>query len=180
MPAPALAKPAFNNIAGSFIDVFIIYKTINIPVNAFKGITFVQRITMKHKILIADDDPGIRDIFKIVLTKAGYDIEVKEDANEIFENKFSIPDLFLIDKLLSGVDGLDICHYLKTNEQTSHIPVIMVSASPDIGIAATKAGADDFIEKPFELSYLLKVIERNIEQAKNERLLKTERSEENY
>ena len=100
MPAPALARPALNNIVASFIDVFIIYKTINIPVNAFKGITFVQRITMKHKILIADDDPGIRDIFKIVLTKAGYDIEVKEDANEIFENKFSIPDLFLIDKLL--------------------------------------------------------------------------------
>jgi DNA-binding response OmpR family regulator len=137
-------------------------------------------MAMKYKILIADDDPGIRDIFKIVLTKAGYDIEVKEEASEIFENKFSIPDLFLVDKLLSGIDGLEICHYLKTNEQTSHIPVIMVSASPDIGIAAIKAGANDFVEKPFELSFLLKVIERNIEQAKNERLLKTERSEENY
>jgi DNA-binding response OmpR family regulator len=135
---------------------------------------------MKKRILIADDDPGIRDIFKIILTKAGYDIEVKEDANEIFENKFNIPDLFLVDKLLSGVDGLDICHFLKSNEQTGHIPVIMVSASPDIGVAAVKAGADDFIEKPFELSYLLKVIERNIEQAKNERLLKTVRNEENY
>ena len=135
---------------------------------------------MKKRILIADDDPGIRDIFKIILTKAGYDIEVKEDANEIFENKFNIPDLFLVDKLLSGIDGLDICHYLKSNEQTSHIPVIMVSASPDIGIAATNAGADDFVEKPFELSYLLKVIERNIERAQNEELLKGSRIEENY
>ena len=127
---------------------------------------------MKKRILIADDDPGIRDIFKIILTKAGYDIEVKEDANEIFENKFSIPDLFLVDKLLSGIDGLDICLYLKSNEQTSHIPVIMVSASPDIGIAATNAGADDFVEKPFELSYLLKVIERNINRTSNEKSLK--------
>jgi DNA-binding response OmpR family regulator len=127
---------------------------------------------MKHKILIADDDPGIRDIFKIVLTRAGYDIEVKEDANEIFKNKFRVPDLFLVDKLLSGIDGLDICHYLKSNELTSHIPVVMVSASPDIGIAATKAGADDFVEKPFELSYLLKVIERNINRTKNEESLK--------
>lgn len=129
-------------------------------------------MAMKYKILIADDDPGIRDIFKIILTKAGYDIEIKEDANEIFENKFSIPDLFLVDKLLSGIDGLDICRYLKSNEQTSHIPVIMVSASPDIGIAATKAGADDFVEKPFELSYLLKVIERNINRTSNEKSLK--------
>jgi len=135
-----------------------------------KGITFAKSLTMKHKILIADDDPGIRDIFNIILVKAGYDIEVKEDANEIFENKFSIPDLFLVDKLLSGVDGLDICHYLKTNKQTSHIPVIMVSASPDIGIAAAKAGADDFVEKPFELAHLLKVIERNISRTKTKSL----------
>ena len=137
-----------------------------------QGIVFAKAWTMKKRILIADDDPGIRDIFKIILTKAGYDIEIKEDANEIFENKFSTPDLFLVDKLLSGVDGLDICHYLKSNEQTSHIPVVMVSASPDIGIDATKAGADDFVEKPFELSYLLKVIERNISCTENEEPLK--------
>jgi len=122
---------------------------------------------MKHKILIADDDPGIRDIFNIVLAKAGYDIEVKDDANEIFKNKFRIPDLFLIDRLLSGVDGLDVCRHLKTNEQTQHIPVIMVSASPDIGVLAVKAGADDFVEKPFDLAYLLEVIERNIKNFKS-------------
>jgi len=126
---------------------------------------------MPRKILIADDDPGIRDIFQIVLVKAGYDIEVKDDANEIFRNNFRIPDLFLIDKLLSGVDGLDVCRFLKNNPQTHNIPVIMVSASPDIGVVALKAGADDFIEKPFELSYLLKVIERNIERSKNEKPL---------
>ena len=61
---------------------------------ADKGITFAKPITMKHKILIADDDPGIRDIFKIILARAGYDIEVKDDANEIFKNKFKIPNLF--------------------------------------------------------------------------------------
>jgi len=122
---------------------------------------------MKHKILIADDDPGIRDIFNIVLAKAGYDIEVKDDANEIFKNKFRIPDLFLIDRLLSGVDGLDVCRHLKTNEQTQQIPVIMVSASPDIGVLAVKAGADDFVEKPFDLAYLLEVIERNIKNFKS-------------
>jgi DNA-binding response OmpR family regulator len=145
-----------------------------------KGINFASPLVMKRKILVADDDPGIRDIFNIILAKAGYDIEIKEDAGEIFKNKFRIPDLFLIDRLLSGIDGLDVCRYLKSNVRTSHIPVVMVSASPDIGLAAVKSGADDFIEKPFELSYLLKVIERNIEQAKNERLLKTVRSEENY
>ena len=78
-----------------------------------KGITFARPLVMKPKILVADDDSSIREIFNIILVKAGYDIEVKEDANEIFKNDFKIPDLFLIDKLLSGVDGLEVCRYLK-------------------------------------------------------------------
>ena len=135
---------------------------------------------MKHKILIADDDPGIRDIFKIILAKAGYDIEVIEDANEIFQSKFGIPDLFLIDRLLSGVDGLDVCRYLKSNEPTSEIPIVMVSASPDIGVLAANAGADDFVEKPFDLAYLLKVIERNISNAKNGEIKKKVLSTQDY
>ena len=137
-----------------------------------KGMAFAKPLIMKQKILIADDDESIRDIFKIILAKAGYDIELKEDANEIFKNNFKIPDLFLIDKLLSGVDGLDVCRHLKNNPATSNIPIVMVSASPDIGAMALKAGADDFVEKPFELSYLLKVIERNISNSKSKRSLK--------
>lgn len=137
-----------------------------------KGINFARLLIMKKKILIADDDEGIRDIFRIILEKAGYDLEIKEDAGEILENNFTLPDIFLIDKLLSGVDGLDVCRHLKSNPNTSGIPIVMVSASPDIGPLALKAGADDFIEKPFELRYLLKVIERNIEKSKNERTLK--------
>ena len=141
-----------------------------------KGITFAQPLAMKKKILVADDDPGIRDIFKIIFEREGYSIEIKEDAEEVLRNNFTIPDVFLIDKLLSGYDGLDICRHLKSNPLTSHIPVIMVSASPDIGITAIKAGADDFVEKPFDLKYLLKVIERNISRAKNEKLSGTVRS----
>ncbi|HEU5167912.1 MAG TPA: response regulator [Chitinophagaceae bacterium] len=134
-----------------------------------KGMAFAKPLIMKQKILIADDDESIRDIFNIILAKAGYDIEIKEDANEIFKNNFKIPDLFLIDKLLSGVDGLDVCRHLKNNLATCNIPVVMVSASPDIGAMAIKAGADDFVEKPFELSYLLKVIERNIRNSKSKK-----------
>jgi len=141
-----------------------------------RGINFAKPLTMKKKILVADDDPGIRDIFKIIFERAGYSIEIKEDAEEVLRNNFTIPDVFLIDKLLSGYDGLDICRYLKNNPLTSHIPVIMVAASPDIGITAIKAGADDFVEKPFDLKYLLKVIERNISRAKNEQALDSVRN----
>ncbi|HEX6847525.1 MAG TPA: response regulator [Chitinophagaceae bacterium] len=127
---------------------------------------------MKKRILIADDDPSLREIFQIILEKAGYDLEIKDDANEIFQNQFRVPDVFLVDKLLSGIDGLDICQYLKNDARTSHVPVIMVSATPDIGIEATRAGADDFIEKPFDVIHLLHVIERNLNDSKNGKPLK--------
>jgi DNA-binding response OmpR family regulator len=135
-----------------------------------KGINFAKLLVMKKKIFVTDDDPGIRDIYEIIFERAGYSIEIKGDAEEVLKNNFTIPDVFLIDKLLSGYDGLDICRHLKNNPLTSHIPVIMVSASPDIGVTAIKAGADDFVEKPFDLKYLLKVIERNISRAKNEKI----------
>ena len=141
-----------------------------------RGINFAKPLTMKKKILVADDDPGIRDIFKIIFERAGYIIEIKDDAEDVLKNNFTIPDVFLIDKLLSGYDGLDVCRHLKDNPLTCNIPVIMVSASPDIGATAMKAGADDFVEKPFDLKYLLKVIERNINRVKSEKQSRTVRN----
>ena len=137
-----------------------------------KGIVFAKTLPVRKRILIADDDPGIRDIFKLIFERYGYEIDLKEDATELLKNNFFLPDVFLIDKLLSGADGLDICVRLKNNPITRNIPVIMVSASPDIGIQSEKAGADDFIEKPFDLNHLLEVVERNIQKGKKKRSAK--------
>ncbi len=127
--------------------------------------TIAQHPAMKKRIMVIDDDEGIRDIFRIVFEKAGYSLEIKENGNEILENKFRLPDLFLIDKQISGIDGLDLCRHLKDREQTKDIPVIMISAAPDIGLLAQKAGADDYIEKPFQISQLLKTVENYIRKA---------------
>jgi len=132
-----------------------------------KGIAFATNLPMKKKVLVADDDPGIRDIFKMIFEKAGYSIEVKDNGRDILENKYELPDVFLIDKQLSGSDGLNLCRYLKSNASTKDIPVIMVSASPDIGLLSQKAGADAYIEKPFDLKYLLKIVERHVYPAKD-------------
>ena len=131
-----------------------------------KGISFAQPLIMKKKILVADDDPSMRDIFQIIFEKKGYDTQLLGDASEIFKKNFKVPDIFLIDKLLSGIDGLEVCSFLKNDPLTSHVPVVMVSASPDIGVCSHKAGADDFVEKPFDMNYLLEVIERNISNSK--------------
>ena len=111
-----------------------------------RGIDFARPLAMKKKILVADDDPGLRDIFKIIFEKAGYDVQLLEDASQLFKKNFRLPDIFLIDKLLSGIDGVDVCCFLKNDPLTEHIPVVMVSASPDIAAVAVKAGADDFVE----------------------------------
>lgn len=115
---------------------------------------------MKKKILITDDDEGIQDIFKIIFERAGYDVEIFAEPLPILRNDFSSPDLFLLDRQLSGYDGLQICRFLKNQNSTKDIPVIIVSATPGIDKLANEAGADDFIEKPFQMKDLLTLVEK--------------------
>lgn len=121
---------------------------------------------MKKRILITDDDEGVQDIFKIIFEKAGYEVEIFGEAISIFENKYKSPHLFILDKQLSGQDGLKLCAFLKKQASTKNIPVIIVSATPDIGKLALKAGADDFIEKPFQIKELLQKVEKWLRGAK--------------
>lgn len=119
-------------------------------------------LSMKPRLLIADDDPSLRDIFQIIFEKEGYEVDIRENGEDLLYKKFRLPDIFLIDKLLSGIDGLEICRYLKNMEETRNIPVVIVSASPDIGPLSRMAGADDFVEKPFEMTHLLSVISKQL------------------
>jgi DNA-binding response OmpR family regulator len=131
-----------------------------------KSIKIVKHLEMKGKIVIADDDAGIRDIFRLILGRAGYEVEIKTNGIDILENKFSTPDIFIIDRLMSGVDGLDVCRFLKSQKKTRHIPVIVVSASPNIRNLAGEAGADDCLEKPFDMHHLLRMIEEHLSSPK--------------
>ena len=115
---------------------------------------------MKKKILITDDDEGVQDIFKLIFERAGYDVEVLGEAMSILENNYTRPDLFVLDRQLSGQDGLKVCRFLKSQNTTMNFPVIIVSATPGIGKLAEQAGADDFIEKPFQIKDLLGVVEK--------------------
>ncbi len=115
---------------------------------------------MKKRILITDDDEGVQDIFKLIFERAGYDVEIFGEALSILENKYEQPDLFVLDRQLSGQDGLKVCKFLKSQDSTKNIPVIIVSATPGIGKLAIEAGADDFIEKPFQIKDLLGVVQK--------------------
>ncbi len=115
----------------------------------------------KKKIAIADDDPGVQDIFKIIFEKAGYETLSYVNGKELMqETNEQLPSIYILDKQLSGMNGLDICNKLKCDQKTKHIPVIMVSATPGIKEMAHKAGANDFLEKPFKTKELLEMVEK--------------------
>ncbi len=116
----------------------------------------------KPKILIAEDDPGIGDIFEIIFTEAGYSVEIKCNGSDLIESNFELPDLFLIDKQLPGASGLEVCRHLKSNKETMHIPVILASAAPDLNLIYQEAGADGYIKKPFDITKLLEIVNRHI------------------
>lgn len=112
------------------------------------------------KIIIIDDDAGILDALEIVFNRAGYAITMLNNPTAILENKFEEPDIFLIDKQLNGMDGIELCRHLKQRIPAKNTPVLIFSASTNINRYAKEAGADDFIEKPFKSKDLLAVVER--------------------
>src|SRR5579859_6519220 len=117
----------------------------------------------QKKILVVDDEPDILEFLQELLEQEGYAVAVA-DKEEYLEKLHDggLPDLILIDVLLSGKDGREIVKHLKSQQETRHIPVIMFSAHPSAEGTARAAGADDFVAKPFELDELLRSEERRV------------------
>jgi len=107
------------------------------------------------KILVADDDEGIVDAIMMILEVMGYDVEFTYDGGAVVDAVKNKPNLILLDIWMSGHDGRDICKLLKADPQYQQIPILMISASRDIRQSALDAGANDFMEKPFEMDALL-------------------------
>lgn len=117
-------------------------------------------MTARKTIIFTDDDPGIQDVARIIFERANYEVVVLASGEPLLSGAFEIPDLFILDRQLSGVDGLDICRELKARPETANVPVIIISASPQIGKLAKMAGADAFIEKPFKVRELREIAQK--------------------
>ena len=114
------------------------------------------------RILVADDNPAILDALEIMLEENGYIVETTEDGSTVLDLKQPLPDLLLLDVWMSGIDGRDVCRYLKSTAVTKHIPVVLISATKDIEQIGKDAGADDYISKPFQMDHLLSVVAEQI------------------
>ena len=104
------------------------------------------------KILIVDDEANIRELIKFNLGKAGYQTVEAIDGHEaVALVKNEQPDLLVLDLMLPGIDGLEVCRLLKSNKKTAGIPIIMLTArSEEVDkIIGLELGADDYLTKPF-------------------------------
>ena len=109
------------------------------------------------RILVVEDDPDLGTMIKLLLEHKGFGVTLTasiEQTEEILRNNNNI-DLILMDMLLSGANGIDICAALKNNNTTKAIPIMMISAHPNAMELCMEAGADDFIPKPFDMQDLL-------------------------
>jgi len=113
---------------------------------------------IREKILVVDDEKDIIELLKYNLEREGFRVIPSyngEDALRLVRNES--PDLVILDLMLPGLDGLEVCRILKKREETSHIPIIMLTAKttePDI-IVGLELGADDYMTKPFRVGELV-------------------------
>lgn len=112
--------------------------------------------------MIADDDLDILYSLSVILENAGYEVFSTLDGTYVVEGEYEYPDLYLLDKRIPDMDGLEICRQLRRNAGSRDIPVIIISASPKAATHALQAGANDFLEKPFEMSTLLDVVAKHL------------------
>jgi len=125
----------------------------------------------REKILVIDDEEDILELVRYNLTKEGYSVKGVTSGEEALAGvKAWLPDLILLDLMLPGVDGLDLCRQLKRDIKTAHVPIIMLTArSEDADIVlGLELGAEDYITKPFSPRVLIARIRAVLRRGRQE------------
>ena len=110
---------------------------------------------MRRKILVVEDDPKIRGTVELYLQREGYEVAVAETGPAALEDfDRAGADLVLLDLMLPGVDGIDVCRQIRTE---SGVPIVMLTAKSDTVdvVLGLESGADDYIVKPFKSKELI-------------------------
>lgn len=114
---------------------------------------------MSKSILIIDDQNDILDLLKEALEQEGYQVTALPYTDDIIRSIAKHqPGLVMLDFLLAGINGGELCHQVKVNPLTAHIPVIMLSGYPRVLESLGSYGEDAFIAKPFDLHHLVSTV----------------------
>lgn len=128
---------------------------------------------MASRILVADDEKDIVELIAFNLAKEGFDVIKAYDGEATLElARSGQPDLLLLDLMLPGIPGLDLCRMLRRDPRTASLPIIMVTARGEEvdRVLGLEMGADDYVTKPFSVRELVArvraVLRRRMEQEK--------------
>jgi two-component system, OmpR family, alkaline phosphatase synthesis response regulator PhoP len=112
----------------------------------------------KARILVVDDEEDILEVVRFNLAKEGYAVTCASSGEEALkEIRAHTPDVVVLDLMLPGLDGMDVCRKVKAAPETAHVPVIMLTAKTEEAdmVAGLEIGADDYVTKPFSPRVLL-------------------------
>lgn len=112
----------------------------------------------RARILVVDDEPDLVALIQHHLVREHYEVATANDGERaLAEARTRLPDLILLDLMLPGIDGLEICRRLRADARTKHIPIIMLTAKGEESdaVVGLMQGADDYIRKPFGMKELV-------------------------
>lgn len=114
-----------------------------------------------RRILVIEDDSSLGELLAELFNDEGYHYKIREDADQIFFwiEQFK-PDVILLDYILPSTNGGEVCAQIKCNEKTKEIPVILYSAVCKQLLPLNEYKCDSFVAKPFDIDYLMKIIEK--------------------
>lgn len=121
----------------------------------------------KENILIVDDEEDVLELLRFNLEKNGYKIDAAISGEEALKKaRGKLPDLIILDLMLPGIDGLEVCKKLKGDTKTANIPVIMLTAKSEEAdiITGLELGAQDYITKPFSPKVLIARVRRILQR----------------
>ncbi len=110
------------------------------------------------KLILVEDDPALSELLEFRFVKEGYDVRVTADGDEaLIMAREDLPDLMILDWMIEGTSGIEVCRRLRRDKVTAHLPIIMLTAreAEDDRIRGLETGADDYITKPFSPRELL-------------------------
>lgn len=115
---------------------------------------------MGKKILIVDDNEFIIEVMTYILSNRGYEVITLDNGHGVINHiKTNNPDLIILDVMLPGADGLEICKEIKGNTYTKHLPIIMCTGRDNLQLAMNKPGSpNDVLYKPFDVDRLINMV----------------------
>ncbi|MXP46758.1 phosphate regulon transcriptional regulatory protein PhoB [Altererythrobacter luteolus] len=110
------------------------------------------------KLLLVEDDPALSELLEFRFENEGYDVRTTPDGDEaLILAEEDVPDLIILDWMIEGTSGIEVCRRLRRAKATAHVPIIMLTAreAEDDRIRGLETGADDYLTKPFSPRELL-------------------------